>query len=139
MEKFVVEKKGYISIPPSIHSAARTFWPLDETPCNFWKNCHMLKFNLNTTICDFEIMGSVFFTCGHFEIAHGARPIPILYPCFTLDKVKRKITLINCIEAANRQNSNVYMVNSTFSILYLFKAHVKIILSYILDGFHAIS
>ena len=31
------------------------------------------------------------------------------------------------------------MVNSTFAILYLFKAYVQIILSLILDGLHAIS
>ena len=61
-------------------------------------------------------------------------------PRLVIEKVKSKITLIKWTEPANRKNSNVYMVNSTFSILYLFfKAYVKITLSYILDGLHAIS
>ena len=49
VEKIVDEKND--NIHPSIHPHAlnkknRTFWPLDETPCNFWQNRHVLKLNL---------------------------------------------------------------------------------------------
>ena len=37
------------------------------------------------------------------------------------------------------ENSNVYIINSTFFILYLFNDYVKIILSYILGGLQATS
>ena len=36
-----------------------------------------------------ETMGSVVFTRGPFEIELAAIPIPILSPCFALDKVKK--------------------------------------------------
>ena len=38
-----------------------------------------------------ESMDSVVFAWGPFEFELAARPIPILSPCFALDKVKIKI------------------------------------------------
>ena len=37
-----------------------------------------------------DSMGSVVFTCGSYEVELAARPIPILSPCFALDKKKKK-------------------------------------------------
>ena len=60
VEKIADEKNDHIH--PSIHphrlnEKNGTFWPPDETPCNFWENRHVLKFNLiehYVTICDFN-------------------------------------------------------------------------------------
>ena len=50
VEKIGCRKNDNIhpSIHPSTHTKRKncTFWPLDETPCNFWQNPHVLKFNL---------------------------------------------------------------------------------------------
>ena len=60
--------------------------------------------------------------------------------CFALDKVKKQ-NHINKMKLSQQigENSNVYMVNSKFSILYLVKAYVKMILTYMLDSFLATS
>ena len=38
-----------------------------------------------------ESVGSVVFAWGPFEVELAARPIPILSPCFALDKEKKKM------------------------------------------------
>ena len=40
-----------VLISQSKLNISNTFWPLDETPCNFWQNGHVLKFS---PICDFN-------------------------------------------------------------------------------------
>ena len=88
----------------SIHTSARTkwkngtFWPPDETPCNFWQNRHVLKFNLIEYYNFWLILtlGSVVFTGGPFEVELAARPITILSPCYNWIKYnKKRIFLIN--------------------------------------------
>ena len=64
----------------------------------------------------FETMGSVVFTWGLFEVILGARSIiPIFYPCFALDKVESKITLLKC-----NWGSKSGKLECLYSKLYLF-------------------
>ena len=75
----------------------------------------------------------IVFTWGPFEVALVARPF------HALDKVKSKITLIkwNWVSKSGELEC-FYGKLYLFYFFYLFKAYVKIILSSILDGFHAI-
>ena len=67
----------------------------------------------------FVTMGSIVFTWNLFEVALGARPIPILYPCFfVLDKSKKQ-NGINKMEL-RQQIRKTRMFISLYGKLYLF-------------------
>ena len=93
VEKIVDEKNDIIHPSAPTQWKNRTFWPLDETPYNFWQNRHVLKFN------------PIEYYNLYFDWDHGFRSLYLrtvwsqacretdynTFPHFALDKVKNVI------------------------------------------------